>query len=420
MKNFKLAVLIISPNIEKYKSVDYNVFCRIYNKRKQDIEPIFKNSISSYEELLTILNENKTVDAIVIDHNTDSLTIDILKNSSTEIQSIVSYTHELTNEYLQYTLVPEIYKEKYNNSILFSFYTCTFNTNIEKFYRLYKSIQNQTYTHWNWYILDDSTNDIICEYIKTLNDPRIIVYKNITNHANIGFNKHSIAMLCSGDWLLEVDHDDILTSDCLETVYYAIQKFPKSKFIYSDALEEYSSNIEEKQYGKEYTFSWCLGYYKDEIINNQKRIVATCGPLNPITVRTILCAPNHIRCIKKEFYYQLNGHNTRLSVMDDLDLIHRMFIHCDSIENITYINKCLYIQDLKDDHTTQNNKGMILLSDEQIFKRDDKAIHDKLVELNLPDPMWNDKVEETCINQQYIRRNKHLLPILCNIYNPNE
>lgn len=416
MVNFKITILVISPNIEEYKKRDiYEIKTLLYHQQ-ETINYIFYKSISSPSELLNILSSNRTIDAILIDDDTDLITKNIIENSSIEIQQIVYNITDLNNSIIRKDILPKIVSIKTSKNILFSFYTCTFNSDLSKIKNLYYSMTNQTYPHWNWYILDDSTNDDTCEFIKSLNDSRIIIFKNVTNHANIGFNKHSIAMLCNGDWLLEVDHDDELTEDCLETINNAIHKFPKSKFIYSDCFYNYPI---EKYFGDKY-FSWNLGYYKIEKLNGEDRYIPTTGALNQITIKSILCAPNHIRAFEKKFYHSLNGHNEKFSILDDLDLLHRMFIACDSPEEITYIDKSIYIQNLEDEHTTTTRHGTVFLLDSLLIKRDDKKIHETILKYGKPDFFWNDMAQESDTNQYYILRNKNKLCSLCNVYRPDE
>ena len=61
--------------------------------------------------------------------------------------------------------------------LLFSFFTCTHNTNLDVLGRLYKSMKNQTYPEWNWFIIDDSDNDCVCREVEEYRDPRITVIR---------------------------------------------------------------------------------------------------------------------------------------------------------------------------------------------------------------------------------------------------
>lgn len=145
--------------------------------------------------------------------------------------------------------------EREDKVVSFSFFTCAYKTEREKLLRLYNSMCKQTYCEWNWYILDDSDDNSVTETVDSFEDPRIIVIKNHSIHGNIGFNKHTIAMACDGDFLCEVDHDDELTSDCLQRIIEAYERFPDSDFIYSCALELKGSSLAPIMYGK----GWGVG-----------------------------------------------------------------------------------------------------------------------------------------------------------------
>ena len=92
---------------------------------------------------------------------------------------------------------------------------------------------------------------MVIKYLHNLNDPRIFVFQNISNHGCIGFNKHMIAMMCDGDYLVEVDHDDELTEDCLENLYECFS-LSNADFVYSDALEYIDGD--SINYGDTYTY----------------------------------------------------------------------------------------------------------------------------------------------------------------------
>ena len=83
---------------------------------------------------------------------------------------------------------------------LFSIFTCLYKTPIPQFFRLYESLKKQTYRNWNWWIIDDSPEDYNMSWLYNIKDSRITIIKNGTNHGSIGFNKHTIAMACDGDY----------------------------------------------------------------------------------------------------------------------------------------------------------------------------------------------------------------------------
>ena len=273
------------------------------------------------------------------------------------------------------------------DSQVFSIFTCSFNTPREFVNRLYNSLVKQTYANWNWWILDDSEPNKV-NFFARLNDPRIHIIKNVTDHGNIGFNKHLIASVADGDYLVEVDHDDELTPDCLELLKKAFDTYPDTDFVYSYAFEE----IGGCSVWYDTNFALGLGEYVEQNINGFIFNIPTTPDVNALSIRHIVAAPNHVRCWKKDFYHRIGGHNTELSVLDDLDILMRTFLN----GKMCKIPKVLYIQhegedngDRRDGSTTQSKRydeiqrlGVILKN------KYDEAIHNRLLELGVEDPYW--------------------------------
>lgn len=422
MIKFKISVLIISNNIKEYSDEDLIIPNYRYIEIENNKICVYTlDKLDSYKSLLNFLNVHRDIDCIITNECTDSKTIEILNNSSTEfIRKWVHFDDMPTMKNIV-TATVETMKLNANRIlsetvILFSFYTSVYNSTKQQLDCLYNSLCAQEYPHWNWYILDDSETDDTINLIKSYNDARIIIFKNITNHGNIGFNKHNIAMMCNGDWLLEIDHDDEITSDCLSVLYNAIQQFPNSKFVYSDAVEARCNFEDDVLYRG--VFCEGLGIYRDEIVDGKKYKLGFVNGLNPISIRSIFAAPNHIRCYKKDFYHKINGHCINLSVLDDLDLMIRAFLNISSINEITYIKKILYLQHnnetTSDSHTTET-----ISYNTMIFDKYDKLIHNKILELGLNDIFYNEEYEKTIFNQNEVYEYIDKLPLLCNVYKNN-
>lgn len=271
---------------------------------------------------------------------------------------------------------------------LFSIFTCAYKTPKKFVDRLYNSLKAQTYNNWNWWILDDNKGNFDTCY-SNIKDPRVTIIKNITNHGNIGFNKHMIAMCCDGDYLVEVDHDDELTPDCLEMLKKAFSTYKDCDFVYSYCMEE----IDGASYV--YDEGWGLGLGETAIdkYNGEEVKVPGTPDMNALSIRHIVSMPNHVRCWKKEFYHRIGGHNTEMSVMDDADLLIRTFINGKSCK----IPKMLYIQHEGDTSksdrgsTTQAERfGEIQRMGRILLGRYDYDIHEFLVNNGIDDVVWND------------------------------
>ena len=114
---------------------------------------------------------------------------------------------------------------------LISVFTTTYHSG-DKISRPYNSLLQQTYTNWEWVIVDDSKDMETYQQMLEMrdNDPRIRIYKRMENSGKIGEVKNEACNLCRGEYLVELDHDDELTPNCLEEVTKAfIDRSEKSK-----------------------------------------------------------------------------------------------------------------------------------------------------------------------------------------------
>lgn len=310
-------------------------------------------------------------------------------------------------------MIVSVFEENINEKPYskFSIFTSIYNTSKKCIDRLYKSLLSQTYNNWDWFIIDDGNdNNEATDYISSFNDYRITILKNISDHGRIGFNKHMAAMCCDGDYLVEIDHDDELTPDCLAKMKEAFDKYPDAGFCYSDCLE--LVNGEPVWYGNDFSFG--QGTYRKEVVNGKEYNVAITTPtVNPKSIRGIYAEPNHVRCWRKDVYHKIGGHNTSLSVLDDMDLMIRTFLETKMI----HISKVLYIQheDGSNDGgnsragTAQGNRfAEIQRTNWILYDKYDKAIHERILELGAKDTVWMDCYEQSVL----LRANIKDLPAL--------
>ena len=115
----------------------------------------------------------------------------------------------------------------------FSIFTPTYQTG-ERIRRTYEGLKNQVLTNWEWVVVDDSPDDDTWNILQEIASTDYRVKLNriypLTG-GNIGLAKYRAAMLCEGDWLVELDHDDYLTSECLSTSNDASLTDPDAKFL---------------------------------------------------------------------------------------------------------------------------------------------------------------------------------------------
>lgn len=281
----------------------------------------------------------------------------------------------------------------------FSIFTPSYKTEY-KIFRVYESLKCQTFPDWEWVILDDSPDDTTWEIIQYIakNDSRVKAYKifPITG-GNVGLAKNRVSSLCEGKWLVELDHDDVLTRDCLQECYAASQKFPDAGFMYSDVCEVYE-NGDMKYYDTNWSGNWYarednnfdFGYAGHTWVENDGKQYLThhYPDINPLTIRFNISMPNHVRVWKRDLYNKIGGHNKGLPVADDFELIIRTFLNT----RIVHIKKMLYVQYNNRNSTVDNNSIDINKRARLIRDHYDLEIHNRITELGFKDWNWDDSL----------------------------
>jgi glycosyltransferase involved in cell wall biosynthesis len=208
-----------------------------------------------------------------------------------------------------------------------SFFTPIYNTG-HRLIRLWESIRNQQNSSWEWVIVNDSSDSgntlKLAEKIAS-DDSRVKVYDfRGKSKGIIGETKYRAAMLCDGDILAEIDHDDFILPWSVDCLLGAFESFPDAGFAYTDCVEI----LEDFRTTLQYPEGFCFGYgsYRTENHMGVEMNVNVSPRINPKTIRHIVGVPNHIRAWKRDTYLKLGGHNRRLSIADDYELVVRTFL----------------------------------------------------------------------------------------------
>ena len=281
----------------------------------------------------------------------------------------------------------------------FSIFTPTYKTG-DRIFRTYESLKKQTFRNWEWVVVDDSPDDDTWKKLQDISnqDYRVKIHKIYPlTGGNVGLSKHRAAMLCDGEWICELDHDDALVSDCLETCYNAIEKHPDAGFLYTDSCEVYEDG-EMKTYDHDWSGNWYarpdnffdFGYAGHSWVEaDGERYVAHWYPdINPLTIRFNISMPNHIRMWERSVYHKIGGHNKLTPVADDFEIIVRTFLHTRFI----HVKKMLYLQYNNRNSTVDNNALDINRRARLIRDHYDNRIHDRIYELGFEDWYWNDEL----------------------------
>jgi O-antigen biosynthesis protein len=261
-----------------------------------------------------------------------------------------------------------------------SVFTPIYNTG-ERLKRTYESLKDQTYNNWEWVLTDDSTDLVTTNIAKNIAsyDPRVKYYSiNPKTKGVIGESKRRAANLCIGNYLVELDHDDFLTKDALQSIKDAFNKYPDAGFCYSNCVE-----LDENYNSFAYVEGFAFGYgkYKEEVINGSKLKVMDAPNMNPKTIRHIVSAPNHVRCWRRETYHEVGGHNPYLPIADDYELVVRTFLKTKFIK----IDKCLYLQFYHANNTQNTTRAEIQRRVRLIHDNYNQGIYNRFKELNTTD-----------------------------------
>ena len=195
---------------------------------------------------------------------------------------------------------------------------------------LYNSIAAQTYENWEWvlWLNNDLYEKDLPEKIRR--DERVKIYRTEEKSSSVGYHKHHAFHRGSGDILVEVDHDDVITPDCLEELNKAYQD-PEVGFVYSDDAILSDDFV---PYNEAHGWSFYSHQYKERELT----VMNTWEPTSH-SLGFIWYAPDHIRSWRKDLYCKLGGHNVELDICDDHELLIRTYL----VTKMHHIKKPLYI-----------------------------------------------------------------------------
>jgi len=226
-------------------------------------------------------------------------------------------------------------RDFYNKKV--SYFTSLYNTPQKSIERTARTLLNQTNPNWEWVLGDDSNNDAdatrLQKFFASLNDGRIKYMRFPNSGGFIGLAKRRAATLATGDFLAELDHDDLLMPDLTDTILKNGDGFD---FIYSNCASVVvnpDNSLSPGEHFGECGFAMGYGTYRKTVAVNPlngyahefDECIAT--PINPKTIRRLMAVPNHVRVWSKKFYDAIGGHNIDILVADDYEIIVRSFLN---------------------------------------------------------------------------------------------
>lgn len=223
---------------------------------------------------------------------------------------------------------------------------------------LYDSLIEQTYSNWEWILFLNGGADIsrVEEKIKT--DDRVKIYVNTDGNKCVGYNKNKAFFLGTGDVLVEVDHDDMLTADCLQELYYAFQK-QEVGFVYSDDaiyhMKEEPVPFTSQNGWTHYKFPW----------KDKQLLAHNSFPATSHSISFIWYSPDHVRAWRTSLYQKIGGHNPELDICDDHELMIRTYLNT----KMYHIPKVLYIYRITGENTWLERNQAIQKTTVELFQK---------------------------------------------------
>jgi O-antigen biosynthesis protein len=197
----------------------------------------------------------------------------------------------------------------------------------EKLRETYSSVAAQTWWNWEWILINDGDDQITGEIAQEISasEPRVKYYDiKPRSGSRVGEAKYRGFSLSEGDYLVELDHDDMLTPEAIELVALAFEKYPDAGFCYSN-YAEVDVNFGDLSYGGD-SFAYGYGLYSGFYHKGAYHTEQHTPHINPVSIRSNVAMPNHLRAWTRNAYFSAGAHGRRLSIMDDLDLIIRTFL----------------------------------------------------------------------------------------------
>lgn len=228
--------------------------------------------------------------------------------------------------------------------------------NVPFLLELFKSIESQIYENWEWILF--LNNKCIPKFIpdEIKNHPKVKVFHAYTENNNVGSIKSEAFKLGTGDILVEVDHDDIITPDCLMELNNAYQDLSVG-FVYSDSA---TLHMNDEFVPYDSSFGWT-----QRTFNWKGKELIAMNSFEPTShsLAYIWYAPDHVRSWRKTVYEEVGGHNPELSICDDHELCIRTYLKTKMVR----IPKVLYIYRITGDNTFLERNQAIQIKTKELM-----------------------------------------------------
>lgn len=224
---------------------------------------------------------------------------------------------------------------------MISIITPTHKTSSPYLPEAYDSVVAQTHTDWEWVIVTNAGGSVPPNIE---NDARVNVYPIEDDFSScpegqernsIGRLKKFAAQQAKGDIIVELDADDLLTPNALESIHAAFEDNGVA-MVYSNSADFRNNTWESEGYSDYWGWRNRPFFYQGHEL---KEMIA--WPPSVHMMRMIFWAPNHVRAWRTAAYWKVEGHSD-MPLADDHDLCCRLYIQYGAA-GFRHIDECLYL-----------------------------------------------------------------------------
>lgn len=246
-------------------------------------------------------------------------------------------------------------------------------------YETYESLRKQTNVDYEWVIVANGGQTV--EGIETLlglresNNAarearlpmrvRVLQLPEALNGMGIGVIKLWSFMQGIGDYLAELDHDDLLVPTAVQDILDAF-KTNDVDFVYSNSAD-FFPNGNGHWYPQWQENNWL---FRDAHVNGTWYNEAVAFEPSAASLGLIYYAPNHIRVWKREFYRKIEGHNPNMRLADDHELLVRTYLK----GRMYHLDKLLYLYRMGEQNTFSKSIPEISRLTHEIYVKNIEAL----------------------------------------------
>lgn len=240
--------------------------------------------------------------------------------------------------------------------------------------RAWQSLRQQSLGGWEWVVVANGRRrtDVIETLSQLRRDsppPEGCSARFLDGHSlprgQIGSLKRMGFSLAKGEMLVELDHDDELTPDCLERLA-AAARLDRPQMLYSDWVD-----VQPGGRHVPYLEGHGWGYYP---FTDHRGVKYTAVRAFPVTARSlceIFYAPNHVRAWTRPGYLQSGGHSPEMAVADDQALLIASYLA--GLEFV-HLPSVLYLYHCRPERTSATEPGNAQIQMVQLELRD-RCLH---------------------------------------------